>query len=100
VLGAAIVEWLVDSQNELCATVALADPRMWPHLLPEYLIEAARTRIDAKGDLSCSVPRFFRELLPSDFVVNREAASRSCTVVLSSWAVEAFPNWDADIFGV
>ena len=48
----------------------------------------------------CSVPRFYRELLPSGFVVNREAAPRSCMVVLSSWAVEVFPNWGADLLGV
>jgi RNA-directed DNA polymerase len=48
----------------------------------------------------CSVPRFSRELSPSGWVVNREAAPRSCMVVVSSWAVEVFPNWGAGIFGV
>ena len=56
--------------------------------------------LGVRQTLSCSVPRFFRELSPSGLVVNREVAPRSCMVVLSLWAVVVFPNWGAGIFGV
>jgi len=45
--------------------------------------------------LDCSVPRFFRELFPIGFGVNREAEAGCCGVILSILAVEVFPPWGA-----
>jgi hypothetical protein len=63
-------------------------------------LEQIKLKKWSRQETSCSVPRFFRELSPNGLVVNREAAPRSCMVVLSSWAVEVCPNWGAGIFGV
>jgi hypothetical protein len=71
-----------------------ADSRQWPN---RWFAEQGLYSLQYGS--CCSVPRFFRELFPIGFGVNREAEAGCCGVILSILAVEVFPPWGAGIFG-